>query len=517
MSLEGKKNNSGLGSPYRDDLGFLVSCLPLVLLSSWPFISFLATNKLETIYAPRILLIWLAYLVLCFIGLGILKLVFRSQPIARLTIFLGAVSAWSFSYLPISRVLAGWGIELGRPRLVIWLVAAILLSFVVLRMRKVRELTLIAIVVALAMMIVPTVQIATYYAQPITAAERKPSDQSIAIQGVKRRPNVYWLILDSYARADVLKDRAGYDNWPFLEALERRGFRVGQQSLSNYSTTMRSLSTTVTMDYYLPVEEKLDPMMWAAKLQGFSPLVDRFKSHGYRYVHAESGSAILNTRCGGNEDRCITGPVRLGLGLSEAEVGLLKLTPLFPVIRRMYPGLLNMDRTDVRDVIEALGKQMVEPFFVFAHVLSPHTPNRYNKDCRRRDDVEWNLGLKMYRSPKVVEGYLTDITCINKELLVGIDDILARDTSDPVIIIQADHGAPIGESDSREKDLLAHFAILNVIRFPAGCGGQFYPSVSAVNTFRMVFSCIEEELVPLLPDRYFSRTENGLLEEVMMW
>ena len=412
MSLNSEQKNSVRGEQDSDELGFFVSCLPLVLLSSWPFVGFLATNKLEAIYAPRILLIWLAFMVLCFTGLGILKLIFRGQPVARLSTFLGALSAWFFSYSPISRVLAGWGIVLGIPRLLIWLVIAIFISFVVLRMRKIRELPMVAITVAVAMMAVPVVQLAAYYAQPITEIAKKQVDQPIAIQGVKLRPNVYWLMLDSYTRDDVLKMRAGYDNTPFLKALEKRGFRIGWQSLSNLTTTMRSLSTTVTMDYYLPVGEKLRPKMWSAKLQGFSPVVERFKSHGYRYIHAESGSVVLNTRCGGNEDRCIKGPVRGGLVLSEAEVGLLELTPLFPVIRIVYPSLLNIDRADVKDVIKALGNQSEEPFFVFAHVLSPHTPNRYKKNCTRRDHIEWNSGLKQLNNPMIMEGYITDIKCI---------------------------------------------------------------------------------------------------------
>lgn len=513
MTAESKQRHHETGSPASNENSSWISYLPLVFLSSWPFVSFLATNRLETIYAPRIVLIWFAFLGLCFVGLGIFKLIFRRQPIARLSIFIGAMSAWFFSYLPISHVLAGWGIDLGRPRLVIWLIAAILLAVAVLRVGKVRELTIGAIVVALAMMFAPAAQLAAYYAQSVTEARMAVTGASIGARDAKRRPNVYWFVLDGYLRADVLMKQTGYDNTPFLEALKRRGFRVGSQSLSNHHSTMRSLSTTLSMDYYLPVNEKLHPTMWTAKLQGFNPVVERFKSHGYRYVHAESGSINLKTRCGGNEDRCVTGPDRGGLGLSEAEVGLLKLTPFFPVIRRLYPDLLNMELADVRDVVKALGEQRDEPFFVFAHVLSPHTPNRYNKNCTRREHLEWNL-VDKYLNPKVVEGYLIDITCLNKELLEGIDTILARDISDPLIIIQADHGAPVNEPRSLERNLLVEFAILNVTRFPTGCGEQFHPSVSAVNTFRMVFSCIEEESLSLLPDRHFVRNEDGLLNEV---
>src|SRR5207253_1118682 len=34
-----------------------------------------------------------------------------------------------------------------------------------------------------------------------------------------RRPDIYYIVLDSYGRGDVLKEIYGYDNTPFLEGL----------------------------------------------------------------------------------------------------------------------------------------------------------------------------------------------------------------------------------------------------------------------------------------------------------
>jgi hypothetical protein len=42
-------------------------------------------------------------------------------------------------------------------------------------------------------------------------------------------PDVYYFILDSYTRADLLKEAYGYDNSPFLDALRERGFYVATQ------------------------------------------------------------------------------------------------------------------------------------------------------------------------------------------------------------------------------------------------------------------------------------------------
>jgi hypothetical protein len=47
-------------------------------------------------------------------------------------------------------------------------------------------------------------------------------------------PDIYYVILDGYARADILDELYGYDNSRFLDYLERHGFFVAETSHSNY-------------------------------------------------------------------------------------------------------------------------------------------------------------------------------------------------------------------------------------------------------------------------------------------
>lgn len=62
-------------------------------------------------------------------------------------------------------------------------------------------------------------------------------------------PDVYVIIMDAYERDDVLRELHGYDNSPFLQALEQMGFYVACGSLSNYRHTELSLSSLLNMDY----------------------------------------------------------------------------------------------------------------------------------------------------------------------------------------------------------------------------------------------------------------------------
>ena len=48
------------------------------------------------------------------------------------------------------------------------------------------------------------------------------------------RPDIYYIILDGYARQDTLKEFYKYDNSAFMDGLAARGFYVAAESRSNY-------------------------------------------------------------------------------------------------------------------------------------------------------------------------------------------------------------------------------------------------------------------------------------------
>ncbi|RKX21330.1 MAG: hypothetical protein DRP51_04370, partial [Candidatus Zixiibacteriota bacterium] len=62
-------------------------------------------------------------------------------------------------------------------------------------------------------------------------------------------PDIYFIMLDGYARADILRQIYRYDNSEFLDFLHQRGFHIAGQSRSNYCQTLLSLSSTFNMIY----------------------------------------------------------------------------------------------------------------------------------------------------------------------------------------------------------------------------------------------------------------------------
>ncbi len=61
----------------------------------------------------------------------------------------------------------------------------------------------------------------------------------------KTRPDIYYIVLDGYARADVLDGLYDFDNDDFISALESKGFVVPEQNHSNYPKTALSIASTL--------------------------------------------------------------------------------------------------------------------------------------------------------------------------------------------------------------------------------------------------------------------------------
>jgi hypothetical protein len=65
----------------------------------------------------------------------------------------------------------------------------------------------------------------------------------------KDLPDIYFIVLDSYSRNDVLQNDFGFDNSEFLQALEERGFFIPKCALSNYEETPQVIPSVLNFDY----------------------------------------------------------------------------------------------------------------------------------------------------------------------------------------------------------------------------------------------------------------------------
>lgn len=109
---------------------------------------------------------------------------------------------------------------------------------------------------------------------------------------VNQSPDIYYIILDGFARSDTLQNLYGYDNSDFLQGLEDRGFYIAAQSYSNYSQTRLSLASSMNLRYLDGLvaysgENKSIPLPAQQIIQN-SLVEQRFRKMGYEMISFKS-------------------------------------------------------------------------------------------------------------------------------------------------------------------------------------------------------------------------------------
>lgn len=486
----------------------------ILVFATWPFLSFLAHNIDESDYFYRIVLAWIIFSGFCCSLVLLSSLVLKGERVLSTAFALGGFVVLLFLYKGVTPAFVFFGIRLEEIWIAIWIAISLLVAVMVWRLARQPGWRRAMMVAVATMMVLPLAKIGLYALSAEDVRVIGPSSTAAANAKLNTQRNVYWIITDAYTRGDVLQAYYGWDNTPFLTALRERGFVIGEQSSANYPRTKYSIAATLQMEYFLPLSRKPRNRTYKPALRGFNNTVARFKSLGYRYIHGEPGGGILKTLCGGQEDRCITGEFADGIRLTEAEVELLRLTPLYHLVRRWASHLFRFEFNDATQLIDQLRIKEETPFFLFYHIILPHPPVQFEADCSPTQIPDWNL-RRLDR-----DGYLINIKCLNGQLIDLVDVILRDDATDPIIIISADHGntfdRPMRVSENGDIDpeaLRIVYGVLLSMRLPEGeCRDSVYPTISLVNQFRLVFACLTGVKPDFLPDRHFIPLSDRLRE-----
>ncbi|MDQ3879606.1 MAG: hypothetical protein M3295_00770 [Chloroflexota bacterium] len=348
----------------------------------------------------------------------------------------------------------------------------------------------------------------------VAASSVTPSQATATAEIPPHRPDIYYLILDRYGAADTLDRIYRLDNSPFLHELERRGFYVADDSAANYVKTALSLASSLNMDYLdLPALEAQaqSPDDWTPiyRMMSGAEAVQTFvKSRGYAYIHlgspfsftATNSAADLNVR---RTEQSEFVDVLLDTTIMRAASSLLPDETADRFKRFWLFTTYQLDRLE--DVTRQPG-----PKFVFAHVTLPHPPYVF--------DREGNFVPEAQQKQRGREqGFREQVEYANVRILALLDILLSRPEGErPIVIIQADEGPyPIRSySDgfdwptASEAELQEKYRILNAYYLPGVEISDLYPSISPVNSFRVVFNAYFEAGLPLLADRSYVFTDS---------
>lgn len=350
--------------------------------------------------------------------------------------------------------------------------------------------------------------------------EWKDDLEKIPLKDDTQLPNIYYLILDGYGGQKSLSDFYGNSNQEFVDELRKRGFFVANSSRSNYGFTMRSLPSSLNMNY---VEELYSQYTQGSEMEysmGRKLIQDNFtvgflKEQGYKYYHYGS-SGFPPTKVNINADKNLSIEK-----FQEFERMLLDTTALGPA----QSILTSVDR---RNSILYAFNQLKEvpnekaPVFSFAHFIIPHPPYVFGQEGESYSFVQ----LARQEGMKKAEHYVDQMIFINKKLLEFIDTILAKSEEPPVIILQGDHGPRpewrglksflVDRENPEEfnKYLRETLNIMNAYYVPEKVKKNLYHEITPVNSFRVLFNGLFGTNFKLLEDKTFIVGKEGKLEEV---
>jgi hypothetical protein len=428
-----------------------------------------------------------------------LALVYSTAHIFTLTGWLGIDSPW-----------LGWVLLL-----LIWVLLYPYLLYLIARTSKVlRYPTIILNVAMVVMLLISAVRIGMYGSQGITGGVSLPEshadlqlDFSEYEAAHQTPPDIYYIILDRYANAGTLSDDYDFNNDDFLNQLTAEGFYVANESFANHVRTPDSLAASLNMEYVDYMDESSSDMLSLNQKVKDNAVQRLLKSAGYEFIQV--GSWWDPTRENGFAD------VNINYCARTSQFSEYILTSTMPYSVCAELGIIDeltqrqWKRTGLE--FDELAKIPTEykgtPTFTFAHFMISHPPYSFDSDGS-------------YLSPEEAkkngdqDDYVNAIVATNDMVMDLVRQLKSTSEVPPIIILQGDEG-PYPEryraadrsfrwEQATDAEIRQKFGILNAYYLPGVDSNPLYPSITPVNSFRLVFDLYFGTNLGLLPDRCYA-------------
>ena len=402
--------------------------------------------------------------------------------------------------------------------------------FLKLARRDFRSITKILNIVAVVLIAINLFNIGFYHIRTALSAPLQPADlkQALANEAINREklktmPDIYFIILDEYSHPDTMEKYYAYDNQQFINHLKDAGFFIANKSKTRSPMTPEIIAGILNMEY-LTEGWNWDPKkMKYAKLTSHcsecphdpawsEPVFRKYaygkvaiflRKYGYKYICFGNYLGInrWNSYLRDHADFYFNYYETVdNLWISE----FLKILWDGTMLKPFYQYLAGSEpeisyRRGVLSTFEHIKTipSIGGPKFVLAHFMCPHAPFVFGSNGEYVAPVNWN-------NFKDKQFYLKQYIFISREIEKMVDEILIKSATEPIIIIQSDHGIRPhhpreGHSEIRVgKDEWRK--ILNAYYLPGDGKKLLYDSISPVNSFRLIFKIYFNADYDLLED-----------------
>jgi hypothetical protein len=491
----------------------LLPIYPL-LASAYPIVWLYAQNVQEAIALSEVLVplaISVAATTVALLIIGGLTHRWAGSALTT-TLLLVLFFTYGMAWTWLGPMLAGQWVLLG-----LWLLlAAIGLALIWRFHRLAARLTLplnVAIGIALALNLV-TIGAFILNVRPAVAHTGSGVTATGDPASVEKRPDIYWIITEEYGSQSVMKSDFGYDNSPFIDALQDRGFYVAAHSTANYLKTAPSIESARNLTYLdgeaLRDEAKSDsdwgPIYKA--LQSPFEVQEFLGNLDYRFIYAGTFWAPMGRHPSAEINYVYDQTASEFLDVLKAATLPRALDDLVPDA----PSDWRLNRYDqtlyqLRSLRHA--STLAGPKFIQTQLALNHEPYVFHPDGTF-------ITADQAKSMTHAQQFVEQLKYTNVQLLAWVDQLLAVPADQrPIIVLMADEGPwnPGYRQDelgfdwttASDADLKEKFGILNAVYLPGKSAEKvgFYDSISEVNEFRVIFNAYFGLKLPLLPDRNY--------------
>lgn len=481
----------------------LFAIFPVIFLFSYN----VSQMDLVDIAIPSTILVTITLTGFFIIG-GISKNYIKSGLVISTFLFL--FFFYGHFYNILNNVLTDFNISTGHKiPLIGFLVLFIIITiYLVLSKKKFDNLTKIITAIIAVMILISLVGITTYYISNISTTGDIIIDTEYNNTIAKSTyPNIYYIILDGYGHEKYLKDIFNFDNSEFLNSLKETGFYIPENSTSNYPSTGVTLATNLNMEYVHDIIPSTgDPNINKIyNLTKNNAVMQFVESKGYDTYNIDSGVNPTRHLEVANHNVCGTG-ILINSELSSNIFGISMLKPVYASL------FVHYDRERVLcqfDKLNTLHQNAEEPYFIFAHINSPHIPYIFGPNGEKV--IPENLEFGDVDNHKDKDGYINQLKFINTKVLEFTSNILADKNDNTIIIIQSDHGTRYivdDYVDPTDEGIRERLSILSAYYLPDKNYIIFGEKNTPVNTFRIIFNSYLDGDFKILENKNYFATVN---------